>query len=179
MVLHQTQLKLTQTLTASQLKIMTAGRSIKMYGEYSIKTLKSRKSAIEVFRTVITSQPEMSGVGRDGEKQADISDSVVCLAWPTTALETDCLTGASIPSAYFLTLNVSLFTFIRKQWPFKNVESEFIVIDKYFIRGEASSKRDWFFLVWTVRDDSGMSCGILCCPLLSTPSVCIYINPTN
>ena len=62
MVLHQTQLKLTQTLTASQLKIMTAGRSIKMYGEYSIKTLKSRKSAIEVFRTVITSQPEMSGV---------------------------------------------------------------------------------------------------------------------
>ena len=55
-----------------------------MYGEYSIKTLKSRKSAIEVFRTVITSRPEMSGVGRGGEKQADISagapDSVVCLA---------------------------------------------------------------------------------------------------
>ena len=88
---------------------MTAGRKIKMYGEYSIKTLKSRKSAIEVFRTVITSQPEMSGVGRDGEKQADIS------ALPDPPLETDCLTGASIPSAYFLTLNVSLFTFIRKQ----------------------------------------------------------------
>ena len=79
-----------------------------MYGEYSIKTLKQRKSAIEVFRTVITSQPEMSGVGRDGEKQADISpDSVVCLASPTTG------DGLSDRSKYSLSifLNTKCLTF--------------------------------------------------------------------
>ena len=62
-----------------------------------------------------------------------------------------CWTGDSlsalpcIPSTYFFPLNVSLFTFIRKQWPFKNVGSKFIVIDKYFISGPGQGQLNLWF----------------------------------